>query len=502
MYKCGSAPFCPLPRGPPGPPGERGPPGPNGETECDVSHDTIKSCSTDTVTILAELGVAASPTTPFVAVVKAVGEGDISLALTPLGNGALIADEPDGSADGGNPRGLNAVDLQMQRALATQVASGNLSVIGGGENNTASASRSVVSGGFSNTASAIASTVGGGASNTASGNSSTVGGGSVNGASGLSSTIGGGIGNEADGVFSTVGGGSSNEANADFATISGGGTNTASGDLSTVSGGLSNTASGELSAVGGGLGNTGSGDFSTIPGGFLNIASGDFSFAAGSQAEAVNDNSFVWNVPGGAATTTADNQVIFNLIPGAFAPPAIPNRFFINGGFDVSGFKNFLMHHPLLPNKYLRHSCIEGPNADLMYKGKVQLNKGTAQVDIDLATNMHSGTFSALAEDSQVYLTNNVNFDLVRTKDLSTVSSGKFEIISNNVDSSATIDWLVISRRKLPRNGDVEIDKPVIVPTTQLSLEEMRAQAKAQAKSLIDESTEKCKSLCENKQRG
>jgi hypothetical protein len=39
---------------------------------------------------------------------------------------------------GGNQRGLHAVDLQSARSAATQVASGNYSVIGGGQDNTAS----------------------------------------------------------------------------------------------------------------------------------------------------------------------------------------------------------------------------------------------------------------------------------------------------------------------------------------------------------------------------
>jgi hypothetical protein len=41
---------------------------------------------------------------------------------------------------GGDPRGLHAVDLQSARLAATQVASGNYSVIGGGASNTASGS--------------------------------------------------------------------------------------------------------------------------------------------------------------------------------------------------------------------------------------------------------------------------------------------------------------------------------------------------------------------------
>jgi hypothetical protein len=48
---------------------------------------------------------------------------------------------------GGNPRGLHAVDLQSARSLATQVASGDYSVIGGGWYNTASGGCATVGGG-------------------------------------------------------------------------------------------------------------------------------------------------------------------------------------------------------------------------------------------------------------------------------------------------------------------------------------------------------------------
>jgi hypothetical protein len=77
---------------------------------------------------------------------------------------------------GGDPRGLHAVDLQSARSAATQVASGDYSVIGGGRDNTASGVAATVGGGGSNTASGGAATVGGGSGNTASGSAATVGG--------------------------------------------------------------------------------------------------------------------------------------------------------------------------------------------------------------------------------------------------------------------------------------------------------------------------------------
>lgn len=96
----------------------------------------------------------------------------------PKGSGALMAQFADGTATGGNARGAAAVDLQMARIAATQVASGDRSVIGGGERNTASAGNSVVAGGLRNTASANVTVVAGGQDNTVSGVMSWIPGGS------------------------------------------------------------------------------------------------------------------------------------------------------------------------------------------------------------------------------------------------------------------------------------------------------------------------------------
>jgi regulator of replication initiation timing len=190
---------------------------------------------------------------------------------------------------GGNPRGLHAVDLQSERSAATQVASGNYSVIGGGQNNTASGGAATVSGGLANTASATFATISGGWGNTASGLSATVCGGRSNTASGLYATVGGGqqdtasgnfatvsggLANTASGPYATVGGGWLNRASDSAATVSGGRNNTASGPYATVSGGLANTASGRFATVGGGWNNTASGDSATVGGGWFNTASG------------------------------------------------------------------------------------------------------------------------------------------------------------------------------------------------------------------------------------
>jgi len=138
---------------------------------------------------------------------------NIPLVLQPKGTGALQAQQTDSTATGGNARGANAVDWQMSRTGATQVANGLAAVIAGGVQNTSSNNYSVVCGGTGNTASGPAAVVTGGQNSTASSTYSVAaGGGNV--ASGYASVAAGGYGNTAAGTFNFVGGGYINSANA------------------------------------------------------------------------------------------------------------------------------------------------------------------------------------------------------------------------------------------------------------------------------------------------
>lgn len=83
------------------------------------------------------------------------------------GTAPVVAQFADSSPAGGNPRGFYSVDLQVQRTLATQVASGAQSTLGGGSGNTVTGQYAVVSGGDLNTAGAIGACVPGGAINRA-----------------------------------------------------------------------------------------------------------------------------------------------------------------------------------------------------------------------------------------------------------------------------------------------------------------------------------------------
>jgi hypothetical protein len=208
---------------------------------------------------------APNATTPVDSLTAVSAATNADFAIIPKGNGAIIADIPDGLVAGGNKRGTGAVDLQLSRLANSEVASGN---------------NSVISGGYRNRATNTDASIGGGLDNTASGTQSRVGGGQSNGASSDFATVGGGTSNSASASRTTVGGGQSNTATAYAASSFGGFGNISTNNYASNIGGQSNTASGPHSSVLGGTGNTASGSYS-LAGGANSIANANFSQALG-----------------------------------------------------------------------------------------------------------------------------------------------------------------------------------------------------------------------------
>ena len=214
---------------------------------------------------------------------------NVNAAIVPKGTGAIVAAIPNGTATGGNARGTYAVDLQMVRSNANQVASGSSSAILSGESNRISSTRTnsfcVIGGGQSHLISQLyGATIAGGQSNTIGDNDGwqcTIGGGASNTITGrLAATIVGGNSNTASNNFVTMGG-RANLASGDTSTCMGGQGNTTSGAFSSILGGASNTASGSHSFVGGGQSNTSSGIWSFIGGGKLNTSAGYYNVIGG-----------------------------------------------------------------------------------------------------------------------------------------------------------------------------------------------------------------------------
>ena len=108
---------------------------------------------------------------------------------------------------------------------------------------------------------------------------------------------------------------------------------------------------------------------------------------------------------------------------------------------------SFRIKHPLTSKKcthQLVHSFIEGPTADLIYRGKISLNRGMACVNIDCAARMTEGTFEALNRCAQVFTTNESSWNAIKGK----LQGNILVIESQNTESNDEISWMVIGERQ------------------------------------------------------
>ena len=115
----------------------------------------------------------------------------------------------------------------------------------------------------------------------------------------------------------------------------------------------------------------------------------------------------------------------------------------VAGSFDIP--------HPIKPETLLTHSFIEGPRADLVYRGKATFSNSRA-VTVNLETQstengskLSPGTFNALARNPQVFLKNNSS--PIRVKG---VLQPPLLHITASEPTSDTVDWIVVAERNDP----------------------------------------------------
>jgi hypothetical protein len=130
---------------------------------------------------------------------------------------------------------------------------------------------------------------------------------------------------------------------------------------------------------------------------------------------------------------------------------AIYDVVYIAGTLSVTSTKNFLIDHPLQPTtKKLIHTAVESPRVDLIYRGTTQLKDGRAIVNIDRqcvgdeSCAMEDGTFEALCRDPVYYLQNTTDFNRL----IGTIDKNLLTIISEDVNSIAIVNWMVVAERK------------------------------------------------------
>jgi hypothetical protein len=113
------------------------------------------------------------------------------------------------------------------------------------------------------------------------------------------------------------------------------------------------------------------------------------------------------------------------------------------------GSGSFRIDHPLASKSdthHLVHSFIEGPQADLIYRGKVDLVGGSATINIDTHSTMTEGTFVVLCRDVQSFTTNETGWTSVK----SSVSGNILTIEAEDSSCTDTISWMVVGERQDP----------------------------------------------------
>jgi hypothetical protein len=132
------------------------------------------------------------------------------------------------------------------------------------------------------------------------------------------------------------------------------------------------------------------------------------------------------------------------------------------GGISKAG-GTFDIKHPLSKigtRDRLRHSFIEGPRADNIYRGVVELVSGNATINMctdsvespDCA--MRPGTFTALNKNHQFFLQNVSDFDRVKGH----LDGETLNIESENPASNSFVSWMVVGERQDEHMRDLACD--------------------------------------------
>jgi hypothetical protein len=132
----------------------------------------------------------------------------------------------------------------------------------------------------------------------------------------------------------------------------------------------------------------------------------------------------------------------------------------VSGNVTISGSLSkgsgsFKIDHPLSEKTnthYLVHSFVESPQADNIYRGKVDLVNGTATVNIDTVAGMSEGTFALLNREIQCFTSNETGWTAVK----GSVSNNILTITAQDETCTDTISWLVIGERQDQHMYDTE----------------------------------------------
>ena len=157
---------------------------------------------------------------------------------------------------------------------------------------------------------------------------------------------------------------------------------------------------------------------------------------------------------GGDLTGLVSSSHAISAVTASYADGFInfPSGLSVTGSLTVDGALSkgsgtFKIDHPLsskVNTHHLVHSFIEGPRADLIYRGSATLLDGVVTVDLDTAATMTEGTWELLCRNPQVWVQNESGWSLIR----GSVSGSTLTITAQDNTSTDTVSWLVVAERK------------------------------------------------------
>jgi len=105
---------------------------------------------------------------------------------------------------------------------------------------------------------------------------------------------------------------------------------------------------------------------------------------------------------------------------------------------DTSGAKTFVIDHPIDPERYLVHACLEGPEVGVYYRGKSIIE---TEIEISLPD------YTCRFYDFTVHVTPVGQFAELYASE---VENGKFKVYNNNFNNfkrPVNFNWVVYAKR-------------------------------------------------------
>jgi len=194
-------------------------------------------------------------------------------------------------------------------------------------------------------------------------------------------------------------------------------------------------------AMGNGAGYSGQGDYSVAIGNNSGV------FNQGTYSIAIGTNAGYSRQPSNSIILNASSNQLNPGSTGFFVKPINPSTNNTNClvydstsgqiAYNSTG-KTFVIDHPVNPEKYLVHACLEGPEAGVYYRGKGEIKNGSLSETIELPNYV-----SSFATDLTVQITPIYN-GKINILNASEVENNSFTVYS---ESSCKFNWVVYGKR-------------------------------------------------------